>query len=48
MEHNRGPRNKLTQISQLIFDTGEKKIQWRKDGLSTIDAGTSEYSCAKF
>ena len=33
MEQNREPRNKPTQLGQLIFNKGGKTIQWRKDSL---------------
>lgn len=33
MEQNREPRNKTTQICQLIFDEVAEEIQWRKKSL---------------
>ena len=33
MEQNRGPRNKSTLYTQLIFNRGSKHIQWAKDNL---------------
>ena len=33
MEQNRKPRDKPTHLWNLIFDKGDKNIQWRKDNL---------------
>ena len=33
MEQNREPRNKPTHLWSIIYDKGDKNIQWRKDSL---------------
>ena len=33
MEQDRKPRDKPTNYDQLIYDKGDKNIQWRKDNL---------------
>ena len=33
MEQNREPRNKPMTLGQLIFDKGNKSIQWSKNSL---------------
>ena len=39
MDQNREPRNRPTQISQLISDKGQKTMQGKKGSLSTNGVG---------
>lgn len=41
------PKTGPPKHSQLIFDTGAKAIQWRKDGLLTNGAITTGHPEAK-
>ena len=39
---NREPRNKAKLHSQLIYNKGDRNVQWETDSLLNIHAGKSE------
>ena len=47
LEHNREPKIEPHIFSQLIFDKGEKAIQWTEIIFSTNGAGTWTSTCKK-
>ena len=46
MEQSRIPRNRYTELCQLIFDS-QKAIQWKKTAFPTNGAGAVELTQSK-